>query len=106
MITITFDDKRQVKLQVNNQSLAALSPLEKTNLEVELRELAHSLHGMVDSQSAEEAIRREVARRMSNLAGEAMAAGKLADIWDDQNSRFYKQRRSIEREHGIEVPSR
>lgn len=94
MITFNLDEDKWTNT-IDQAGFPSLTELQKINLAVALEEASHYVLDMVDAGSAEGEIRREIARRMHNLTGEALAAGKYSDMWNDQNSRFYKQRQLI-----------
>ncbi len=92
MITMQFDSKLGWQVRYKVEELTAMSELEKVNLVVALKDFEVEVQAMIDMVSAEGQLHREVARRVNNLAASAQAAGKMSEMWSNQNSRFYKQR--------------
>ncbi len=76
---------------------SGLSQMQLVNLKIKMVETINEIDGLIDEVSAEGAIKREVARRMRNIAAQAQAAGQMSQMWNDQNNRFYKQRVAINR---------
>jgi len=65
-------------------------------LRIKLMELVDEIDAIVDAASAEGQLNYEIAQRMNRLASRAHAAGMVSDMWNNQNSRFYKEREAIE----------
>lgn len=72
-----------------------LTDLKKLNLAIALEDFAKTLHEMVDAASAERQINSEVERRIRALYKTAMAAGKTSDLWNNENSKYYRQRMKL-----------
>ena len=76
--------------------LAGLTSMDMVELRIKLMDVVDLIDERVDAYSAEGQLSFEIGSRMNRLASRAHAAGMLAAMWHDQNSRFYKERLVLE----------
>lgn len=95
-MSTTFTFRKDGRTFVREGNLAGLTSMQMVELRLKLMDLVDEIDERVDTLSAEGQLEYEIAARMNRLASRAHAAGMLAAMWHDANSRFYKERLVLE----------